>query len=564
MVAYRVDLIADLARQLTFTPIDVRQAQVTAAELLLHSLDPARGYPLDFVVYRITGYRPKRARVDRAADDGHTDLLTGLALQHDLGLLIEQVSDTLDLHATAAAEPVLAIDDVTERFDVTSKTIQRWRRRGLPARRFTFADGKRRVGFLLSSVERFIAAGRDPSGDQVATTGLDVDLRRIVRHAGRLAATGQCTAAELARRVGRRAGRSPMAVLHTLRKHDADRPGEAVLPRVAPPVDGPTRDRIAAWADRGQTLSAIAARVGRPRSTVHAVLVQHRAEQLTARRVRYVDDPLYHGPDAAAAVAAIAAGQDAELPVDPAAEQMRVPRDLPPYLRDLYRTPLLTPARERVLFLQFNYHKCQFAAARRKLDPELASARDLGRLERHLAAATAVKNRILQANLRLVVSVARRHLRPTTRPSVTLMDLVSEGNLTLMRAVEGFDAHKGFRFSTYATLALMKGFARAVPALAGSGPRDARRTTVDADLMASVPDGRGDWSADRHLDRDHVRHLLDQLGDRERQVIAARFGLGAADEGATCEQVGRRLGLSKQRVRQIEQSALAALRGLGR
>ena len=57
--------------------------------------------------------------------------------------------------------PVLAIDDVTQRFNVTSKTIQRWRKRGLPGRRFVFPDGKRRVGFLLSSVERFFNAHRE-------------------------------------------------------------------------------------------------------------------------------------------------------------------------------------------------------------------------------------------------------------------------------------------------------------------------------------------------------------------------------------------------------------------
>jgi RNA polymerase primary sigma factor len=566
MGVYRVDLIANLARQLAFTPAEPRAAQVAAAEQLLHDVDPAKGYPLDFVVYRITGYQPPSP----AGADGHADLLTGLALQHDLGLLIEQVSDSLDLHAAALAEPVLAINDVTDRFDVTSKTIQRWRRRGLPARRFTFPDGKRRVGFLLSSVERFIAGTRGEFDRGAVDPTTEVaDAADLIRHATRLAVHGRCTVVELARRVGRRAGRSPLAVLHTLRKHDADHPDQAVLSRAAPPVDEATRARICRGAERGTTIAALGRRAGRPRSTVHAVLMQNRAEQLSARRVRYVDDPLYHGPDAANAVAAIVAAATDELPVDPPAEQCRVPRDLPPYLRDLYQTPLLSPARERALFLAFNFHKQQFADARRRLDPELASARDLAELERHLRAATAVKNEILQANLRLVVSVARRHLRPASRPSVVLMDLVSEGNLTLMRAVEGFDLHKGFRFSTYATLALMKGFARAVPALAGAGATSGhgQRTVSDAGQLAEMADGRDARDAELRLDRDHVHHLLDRLGHREQQVIRARFGLGSSpvtSVPATCEQVGRRLGMSKQRVRQIERTALAALRAAGR
>src|SRR5687768_6052705 len=68
---FRIDSIADLARQMGFTPHDTRAAQLAAGEELLHGLDPTKAYPLDFIVYRITGYRPKSAG---------EDLLTGLAL----------------------------------------------------------------------------------------------------------------------------------------------------------------------------------------------------------------------------------------------------------------------------------------------------------------------------------------------------------------------------------------------------------------------------------------------------------------------------------------------------
>jgi len=127
---FRIDTLAELTRQMAeFTPHDVRVTQVTAAEELLHSLDAAKAYPLDFIVYRITGYRP---RGDVSPD---AELLTGLALQHDLGLLIERVSETMDVRTDGLSEPVLDIEAVCERFNVTSKTIQRWRRKGLPARR---------------------------------------------------------------------------------------------------------------------------------------------------------------------------------------------------------------------------------------------------------------------------------------------------------------------------------------------------------------------------------------------------------------------------------------------
>jgi RNA polymerase primary sigma factor len=541
MAKYRLAVLADLARQLSFTPLETRATQVASAEILLHNLDPQKAYPIDFVVFHITGYQPKT--------NGNADLLTGLALQHDLGLLIEQVSDGLNLTASKTGEPVLAIDDVTERFEVTSKTIQRWRRRGLPARRFVFPDGKRRVGFLLSSVERFIAGHRDQLGSTTVCTAMaDAEQSLIVRHARRLACECRCSETEISLRIGKKFHRTPMAVLHTLRKHDAEHPGHAVLPLAALPLTDELIARIITGRRRGLGLKSLARKFRRPRSIIYRTLVQARVAKLNKRKTRFIDDPLYHQPDAGQMIDDIVSQQ--ELGVTAAVIDTRIPRDLPPYLRDLYRTPLLSPARERALFLKFNFHKFRFVTARRRLEPEFAGARDLGRLEQHLRDTTATKNDILQANLRLVVSIARRHVRP----GICLMELISEGNLILMRAIEGFDLHKGNRFSTYATLALMKGFAQAVPMMLAS-----HRGSTDTEILSALPDSRCDNLLVQRLDKDHVQTLLCRLTDRERQVLAAHYGLDT-DSSATYEQVAAKLGLTKQRVRQIEQTALAKLR----
>src|SRR3954453_15209713 len=195
MAEFRIDSIEGLARQMTFTPAETRLAQLASAETLLHAIDPAKAYPLDFVIFRITGYHPKSVA---------GDLLTGMALQHDLGLLIERLSDTLDVHAAQLAEPVLSIDDVTEKFNVTSKTIQRWRRRGLPARRFLFPDGRRRVGFLLGSVDRFFSSHREQVVRGTNFSQVDSSERDdILRRARRLAEMCHCCTQEIARRIAR-------------------------------------------------------------------------------------------------------------------------------------------------------------------------------------------------------------------------------------------------------------------------------------------------------------------------------------------------------------------------
>ncbi len=542
MAKFRIDSVADLARQMQFTPQETRSSQITAAEELLHSLDPDKAYPLEFIIYRITGYRPKK--VDE-------DLLTGVALQHDLGLLIEKVSDTLDLHAERLAEPVLSIDDVTERFNVTSKTIQRWRRRGLPARRFLFPDGKRRVGFLLGSVERFFSGHRDQVARGMNFSQLDdAERDQILRRARRLAIHCQCCTGEIARRVARKLNRSPITILHTIRKHDQLHPEASVFPNAAEPLGEEERARILRGFRRGLAIGALAKRSCRPRSAIYRLILDERLSRLNKRKVKFIDDPLYHQADADQVVREIASQQDLMAVTRP--EDGRVPRDLPAYLQELYRTPLLSPARERALFLEFNFHKYRFVTARRELEPQFARSRDLNVLEEQHRRATETKNAIVRANLRLVVSIARKHLRQ----GLSLMELISDGNITLMRAVESFDVHRGHRFSTYATLALMKGFARSVPAMLAA----TRGSSGDPALLADVPDRRMGSLNERFLAREQVGELLSHLDDRERSVLLSYYGLGAEAMPATYEQVGRRLGLSKQRVRQIEQTALAKLR----
>ena len=536
MPRFRIDKLGELARQLEFTPHDTRLAQVNAAEDLLHGIDPTKAYPVEFIVFRITNYHPRGMS---------GELLAGAALQHDLGLLIERVSDSLRLRTDQVAEPVLSIDEVTERFNVTSKTIQRWRRRGLPARRFTFSDGRRRVGFLIGSVERFFAEHREQvaRGTNFSQLG-EAERGEILRRAARLAGTCGCCGKEIARRIARKLNRSELTILHVIRKHDQEQPGQAVLAGASRAMTDSERQRIARAFKRGVSLAVLARRLCRPRTVIYRAIVDERLERLSRRKVKFFDDPLYHQEDAESVLSQLV-DQEELSAGDSRPEESRVPRDLPPYLQDLYRTALLTAARERALFLKFNFHKYRFVSLRRQLEPQLARMRDLDGLEAALRSATETKNAILRANLRLVVSIARKHLRP----GLSLMELISDGNLTLMRAVEGFDVHRGNKFSTYATLALMKGFARSVPQML----RGNRAVPMEGQLLESLPDRHEGHLRDPLADREQVRVLLSQLSERERGVLRAHYGL---DKSATPEK----LGLSRLRMRQIEKSAIAKLR----
>jgi len=104
-------------------------------------------------------------------------------------------------------------------------------------------------------------------------------------------------------------------------------------------------------------------------------------------------------------------------------------------------------------------------------------------------------------------------------------------------------------------LALMKGFARSVPQMLST-----RSCGGDESILESVPDYRNRGDSDRFANRDQVSDLLTRLDDRERAVLLAHYGLGDLAIPSTFDEVGEQMGLSTQRVRQIEKSAIAKLR----
>ncbi len=141
-----------------------------------------------------------------------------------------------------------------------------------------------------------------------------------------------------------------------------------------------------------------------------------------------------------------------------------------------------------------------------------------------------------------------------------LFELVSEGNMALFRTVDNFDYSRGFKFSTYASWAIMKSLARRLPDQVLSRGR----THFEADYdLRSIPDRRVDPMAQEAAQtrrHEQVAKLLARLDPRERQVLCCRFGLQGDQRPMTLQATGRVLGVCKERVRQLESRALAKLR----
>jgi len=538
-------------QQVRFAPPARRLEQLARAQKLLGEIEPTRAYPYQFICYRVTDFRP----------ESYPDLLIpGTDLSHDLALMIEALGGTVP--AVEPVDELVPLEELSKRLNVSTKTVRRWRKLGLVGRR-VLRNGKRQVCYQQSVIERFLTTNQErvQRGSKFSQMS-EFEREDILRRARRLSRACGSTLTEVSRRIARRLGRSVETVRYTIKHHDRDNPASAMFPRLTGPMDAATKDSIFNSYRRGIPVDTLAKTFQRTRTSVYRALNEVRAQRLLEQPLDYIPHPDFDKPELAAEILA-------DMPVaedyEAKKRSMRAPRDVPPELAACYEYPLLSAAQERHLFRKMNYLKHRAAQLRNQLrreagpvDPAQVKIQTLNEIERLQMEAGIVKEVLINANMRLVVNIAKRHAPQADN----FFELLSDGNMSLIRAVEKFDFGRGFKFSTYASWAIMKNFARTIP---DEKHRRERFVTGHDEVFDIAPDTRSDEHeavATKERATHSINRLLEYLEPREREIIRMRAGLDSHAKGMTLEEIGQQFGITKERVRQLNARAMKKLRSI--
>jgi len=545
--------LSRLLMQLRFTPQKHRRKLLDAAESLLELIDSEKQYPFEFVCFRITGYHPKHP-LDQ-------NLINGDELAEDLRTFIARLSGRFAADVSELNEKLYTIEELAKKQEVSTRTIERWRKRGLLARKYVFPNGRKKIGFLQSAVDKFLE--KEPEAVSRAknfTRLTKKEKQQIIRRASNLAAKGHAGRHRIIERISQQTGRAHETIRYILMQYEKSHPSKPVFKRPAGVIDPAHAAELYKMFTQGRTVPELMSRFDRSRSSVYRIINRRRARTLQVMKIEFVASGEFLEDDAAGKILGRSPASEKTRPDEgQAVLDVRGEFVLPQYMQTLKDAPMLDREHEVQLFRRYNYLKYLACITRAGINQACVAGTRLKKIERYIAHADRIKRTLIESNLRLVVSIAMKHVVS----GASLADLVSEGNVSLMRAVEQFDYTRGVRFATHASWVIARNYARKMSELTTIGARGRGASAADIHRELTTSKSVANVAAVERTRHSLTEVIKNDLNEREQYVILNHFGLigtTVKKQKKTLKQIGDDLGLTRERIRQIELIALQKLR----
>jgi len=452
---FKCQPLDDLTRQLLYAPVKSKLAdQVQRAERLHDEIEPDVVYPLDYLMYRITGIP--------AASPSET-FLVGDAVGPDLRLMIDQISRGAGM-VVDPEHPCESIRQLAQRFDVSTKTIARWRKAGLRWRWMSSKPGARaEIRIPADAIDRFIQTHGKRIERATRFTKIDPHVRqRIVERARRITSVKQVTLNQMATHLARRIGRAVESVRRILEENERLHPDQLIFPHHSGPLDGQTRQSIADAYESGQSIDQLAQQFKRSRSTIHRVIHERRAAALRKIPIQFVKSPLFDRPDADQVILRPYEADQAAGSTRKKAPSVDV---VPQPLRQLFECDTFDAEMERMLLVRLNYLKVKICRLRDQLDPYEPRVADMDQIDQLLVQIDQLRGQLLRANLPVVLNVAKQHLTDVhdkARFRSLLLLLLEQGTEVLIESIDQFDPGRKQAFHSYVIWNVARCFARLI------------------------------------------------------------------------------------------------------
>ena len=523
---FRIAAIDELYRQLRYAPRAARLRQMDSAERLADEIDPARVYPQDFVMFRVTGYRPEQTLPVPG--------LVGAALVGDLAAFIQRLSSSLDLESDTQQRGAVPLEEVARRLGVSAKTIERYRKRGLVCHYLVFPDGVTRLACFEDALERFARRHRGRIDRAAGFNRVsDGDIRSMISDARLARRQRGLSLGATSRELARRYGRSHETVRGVLKRHDRESP-EPIFGRRGSLSAREVRV-IERAARMGIRPAGLARRLDTAPATIHRAINVGRRRRLVDLELRWVQ-------------------------LDSIAELTDLSTGLVPFETEIDVVQLVQDARsgsqagseeaEPVLLGGYNLLKSRAARHVAEL-PAYPSTMILDPIETDLRWAALLKRRLVGLGLPAAVAAIEQYVgRPLDqqrRDEILL--LMSRAIEVVSGSVESINPDAGQRLSHVC------GYAMARRLAAGDGPPAVHGRAATKHRPGSVVLSRPfericPWQTLLCLRPDLAEHVRG-LDDLRRQLVEDRYGLAgnrprllselAADTGRTATAVARLL-----------------------